>query len=171
MTSVTCDAPVIYNIKASFRLKDRAAFETHLKTFGILSHPSVTKVRESFFVVKDKYDYIVFFVGFVNVTGIKNETLLPDASLHFARLFGLGDSILSSDCIPVIDNIVASAGTSLANVSLLRLCQLLQQRKKGLNIVKIHYNPEKFPRCQNQNLSRYYFAISQWEIRTDWGQV
>lgn len=122
------------NIKISFKINN----VINLEQFN--NPQKITKITNSFFVIRDTYVYIIFFNGHVNVTKLKNYRDLLNSQFRFCSFANV-----SLDQIKWvrIDNIVASG----------RLVRKFLNKRKFINFLQyllyqggsVHYNPEKFP--------------------------
>jgi TATA-box binding protein (TBP) (component of TFIID and TFIIIB) len=130
--------PTVKNVKGSFRLSNSVhlnekANELELKEYNI-------KRFHNFFVLRSQYVYIVFYSGFVNVTGVKAIEEFPISVTNFLNIFDFENSDIIEP--PKIDNLTASG---LFNINPMFLSKLANCFHKEDGIVKVTYKPVFFP--------------------------
>ena len=128
---VACE---VNNIKASCKIHGSDTSKK-LKVF-VLNHPGVTKKKSNFFVLREKFVYIIFYTGHVNITGAKSHDAVNEARSNLSLQLEAFDLKLSR---LVIDNICLS-GALPSTINLVSFSnQLLQE------CINFCYNPRKFP--------------------------
>ena len=125
-------------------------FHCHVKPSFLIKY--TTKIKDSSFVKKTfpsfcvirigKFVFNCFFKGYINITGVYNESLIDSALKCLLFCLGLGDNIdIFTSC--VIDNITAKSVTVKSrSVDLLAKKKNLQKRT---DIISVKYNRERFP--------------------------
>lgn len=121
----------VNNIKASCKVKN-SDVGAKLKEFSINSS-LVTLKKSNFFVLRDKFVYIIFYTGHINITGIKafHEINQSKGEIKAHLNLDIGE--------PRIDNITLS-GSVKGKVNLFSFSSILQQ-----NRLDFGFNPHKFP--------------------------
>ena len=124
----------VNNIKASCKVQGKN-ISSKLKVFE-KGRISVTKRKSNFFVLRDKFVYIIFYTGHVNITGVRSRDTVNEARVYLSVLIKNLDLTLSQS---VIDNICLSGSLS-RGLNLVSFSDQLQQ-----DCVSFCYNPRKFP--------------------------
>lgn len=128
---VNCE---VNNIKASCKIKGE---DTPRKLKELASHHnSVTKKKSNFFVLREKFVYVIFYTGHVNITGAKSRDAINEACSDLSVILNKLDLTLSR---LIIDNICLS-GSLPHTLNLVTFSNQLLQ-----DCVNFSFNPRKFP--------------------------
>ena len=104
-----------------------------------MNYRSVTRFQKktaSFFIVRDKFIYTIFYTGHINCTGIKR---LSDINESVSRLMSQLNLTLDQVKTVKIDSILAASRIS-NYVNLTSFAHFLRQRNYS-----VQYNPQRFP--------------------------
>jgi len=144
----------INNIKASIKVKGpnvrRFIFELGER------NARVSKKEVNFFVLRDKFVYVIFYSGHINCTKLKTIWDFIEAKLYIAKLFNAGSEFYTVETSS-IDNISAS-GDVLKKFEH-RKWLLDRKKKREVRFYSLHqlskllrkasyksrYNPQRFP--------------------------
>lgn len=124
----------VNNIKVSCKIEGDN-IRNHLKEFS-KSSKLVTLVKNNFFVLRQRYVYVIFFAGHVNITKLKSKKDVRRAQKIL--LLSVGSSL--SITTPEIDNISASGVAKSGPINLFTLAKYLNERN-----YKFRFNPHRFP--------------------------
>lgn len=123
----------VNNIKVSFKIDGASQF--FLRQFA-QSSPLVSKVDGNFFVLRDRFVFVIFFTGHVNCTKLRTLTEIDEAKqILDDHLLGSWDFSASK-----VDNISASGFSGVNRLNLRKFGDFL--KVQNLNF---KYNPERFP--------------------------
>lgn len=123
----------VNNIKISFKIQNSPEF--FLRSFA-RSSSSVSKVDGNFFVLRDKYVYVIFFSGHVNCTKLRTLSEIDEArAVLDGHLLGAFDF-----SPPEVDNISASGVAGIGSLNLRKFAGFLRDEK-----LPFRFNPERFP--------------------------
>jgi len=129
---------VVKNIKISIRIDKSEKINDILKAKRLEDCFRVTKVTQSSFTYRsNKFVYIIFNGGHVNVTSITSIEEIPIVKLELIRYLNL--SYRPNLLKITIDNIVACG--KVASIEHFYSFLVFCRSKK----IKSHYNPERFP--------------------------
>lgn len=138
-------SPVVNNLKVHFLL-DHSCIH-HVTE--VLRSREDTVCYNNYFVVKNRFSFIIFpKSGFVNITGIKSFSHLPEVIPHFCKLFPhVGEKNIASEI--VIDNISA-AGNFGQRVDLVCLQHTVNRSKerggaREKTCFTVHFDRNFFP--------------------------
>lgn len=123
----------VNNIKISFKIESSS--EYFLRSFARESH-LVSKTDGNFFVLRDRFVFVIFFTGHVNCTKLRTFLDIEEArSLLDRHLLGAFEFSRS-----VVDNISASGSTGANPLNLRKFASYLGEQN-----LPCKYNPERFP--------------------------
>lgn len=130
--------PVIRNIKISFKVSspDHLAVLVH-------QYKRSNAKSDNFFVVRNRFVYIIFISGHINTTKIATHEEIRESIRHFLSLFGLRCLILPYF---TVDNITASGIIDGPTLLLTPLRQAVQDRSFPERdcIKSIQFHPDTF---------------------------
>lgn len=123
----------VNNIKISFKIENFP--EYFLRSFARNSS-HVSKVDGNFFVLRDKFVFVIFFTGHVNCTKLRTLSEIDEARNlldgHFLGAFGFSP--------PEVDNISASGFIGFDSLNLRKFAKFLESEE-----LPYKFNPERFP--------------------------
>ena len=128
------DPVMVQNVKCSFILKN---CEQSIKNLSLTD--LVAKKENSFYVLKSKFVYTIFYSGHVNCTKIPEPSKVSEAFFHLFHLLKLECPFSKVLKAVKIDNLVASGRIS-KYISPANFAIFLQEKGE-----KVHYNPQRFP--------------------------
>jgi len=128
----------ISNIKCHITIQKKDL--TQLYNYSQKKNNLITSYRPSFFVMRiGSYVFICFYKGFINITGVKNENLIPIVINKFCI-----ETNISTLISPyVIDNI--SATYKFKSIKPVNLSKLLISIKEDPRVISVKFCREKFP--------------------------
>ena len=127
--------PTVKNIKISFKIKN-TQYSPKVDSLGKKKESYIIEHR-NFIVIRKKFVYVAFSSGFINVSGIKNDSEVLESIANFAGILNTSPRLFEDY---TIDNITAS-GSFADKVNLSEL-SIKNCDKSGL---KIRYKPVYFP--------------------------
>ena len=129
----------ISNIKYSFKIHPFLLFLDNNKCLCNIKR----KKHFNFCIVKDKYTYIIFKSGHVNVCKVVSKGNIKESLLVFKKLFNIKDTKFMKTY--KIENICCNGSIDIDNFNLHNFYEILTLKYKYKNQYYFRYNTNIFP--------------------------